>query len=323
MAIAALGILGAAGPTTCLLGAVPTPGVPALAFAISSAPQPINTNPLLPENAVEQVSRHVYVIKGFPNIGIIVGQKATLVVDTGLGKRNGELVARAARKLAGPAARLYLSTTHFHPEHASGQMGFSPDTIVIRNRAQQMELDATGERTIALFARGSAQMKALLAGATAGKADILFDRVLELDLGGVHARLLYFGAAHTQGDELTFVPEDSVLLPGDVVQNQISPNFTCTACNPRSWIAVLDQLAMLHPQIILPDHGGFGGEALIAQERAFLADLQARAAALKAQGETAAQAGQQIETQFRQKYPGWQSLQNLPRSVQQVYAEQP
>src|SRR5665213_2488806 len=59
-------------------------------------------------------------------------------------------------------------------------------------------------------------MGALLKGATVGKASVLFDRKAELDLGGVHARLFYFGAAHTRGDEIIDVPEDSLILPGDV-----------------------------------------------------------------------------------------------------------
>ena len=44
---------------------------------------------LLPENSITRVSEHVYAIVGFPNIGIVVGDRATLVVDTGLGARNG------------------------------------------------------------------------------------------------------------------------------------------------------------------------------------------------------------------------------------------
>jgi glyoxylase-like metal-dependent hydrolase (beta-lactamase superfamily II) len=318
----AIGPIAAGSFTLALLGCIAAFDAAAASFAVSFAPQPINNNAVLPETA-ERVSPHVYVIKGFPNVGIIVGQKATLVVDTGLGPRNGELLARVARRLAGHEQRLYLTTTHFHPEHASGQSGFPTDTIVIRNRAQQAELDADGNRMIAQFAGFSAQWKSLLAGAAAGKADILFDHAAELDLGGVHAQLLYFGAAHTRGDEVTFVPEDSVLLPGDVVQNEVSPNFTCATCSPRQWIGVLDQVAKLHPQIIIPDHGGFGRESLIAQERAFLVDLQTRASALKSQGVPAAQAGRQIQAEFIKKYPGWQTLQNLPHSVQQVYADQP
>ena len=57
-------------------------------------------DPLIAENAIAKVSEHVYVISDrnvglVPNVGIIVGTKATLVVDTGLGPRNGETVLRA------------------------------------------------------------------------------------------------------------------------------------------------------------------------------------------------------------------------------------
>ena len=44
--------------------------------------------PLLEENST-RVSDHVYAMMGFPNIAIVVGSRATLVVDTGLGPRNG------------------------------------------------------------------------------------------------------------------------------------------------------------------------------------------------------------------------------------------
>jgi hypothetical protein len=68
---------------------------------------------LLPEDSVTKVSDHVYAIMGFPNVGIIVGERATLVVDTGMGPRNGAVVVRAAEKLAKARnSNLYLTTTH-------------------------------------------------------------------------------------------------------------------------------------------------------------------------------------------------------------------
>ena len=80
---------------------------------------------MLPENSVTRVSEHVYAIVGFPNIGIVVGDRATLVVDTGLGAKNGAIVVKQAEKLA-KAPALYLTTTHFHPEHAMGEQAFPP-----------------------------------------------------------------------------------------------------------------------------------------------------------------------------------------------------
>ena len=85
-----------------------------------------------------------------PNIGIILGVDAALVVDTGLGPANGERVLDLARRLAGPR-RLLLTVTHFHPEHGYGAQAFRPDVTIIYNRAQRDELQGKGERYIGLF----------------------------------------------------------------------------------------------------------------------------------------------------------------------------
>jgi glyoxylase-like metal-dependent hydrolase (beta-lactamase superfamily II) len=89
---------------------------------------------VLREGMTRQLSPHVFIIYGNPNIAIVVGSKATLVVETGMGRRNGAFVAEQAAKLT-KGARLYLTTTHPHPEHSAGQDGFPPDTIVIRPKS--------------------------------------------------------------------------------------------------------------------------------------------------------------------------------------------
>ena len=101
---------------------------PLLALGLLAAAYAQN-QPILGEDTVK-VSDHVWAIMGFPNIGIVVGGNATLVVDTELGPRNGATVAKVAKKLA-PQNELYLTTTHFHPEHAAGEPGFPAGTILI------------------------------------------------------------------------------------------------------------------------------------------------------------------------------------------------
>lgn len=49
------------------------------------------------------------------------------------------------------SARLFLTTTHAHPEHASGQDGFPSETVVIRRKVQQQELDEVGATMIDTF----------------------------------------------------------------------------------------------------------------------------------------------------------------------------
>jgi glyoxylase-like metal-dependent hydrolase (beta-lactamase superfamily II) len=293
----------------------------ALPLAAAAQQMPFDTRPMLPENTARQLSPHAWVILGFPNVGVVVGKKATLVIDTGLGARNGAIVAQEAAKLSPKGNRLYLTTTHFHPEHASGQGGFPAGTIVIRPKAQQTELERDGPRMLGFFGNLSPQIKELLTGAGTGKADVLYDREHSLDLGGVHVRLYWFGHAHTEGDEVIMVEEDSLMFSGDVVQDRISPNFTCDACSPRQWIAVIDQVAPLKPRLVAPDHGPMGDGALIGKERAFLVDLQERATALKKQGKSADEAGRIIQTEFQARHPEWGGLNNIPTSVKHAYAD--
>jgi len=187
----------------------------AAAAAIAAArPPQAPASLMLPKNQVTHVSDHVWAIVGFPNIGIVVGDRATLVVDTGLGPRNGAIALHEAQKLAkGPV--LYLTTTHYHAEHAAGEGAFPPNTILVRPVAQQQELEDKGAAFAAMFSSRSAQMKELLAGVTFRAPDITFEKELRLDLGGVTARLFWLGQAHTKGDELVDVQPDRTLIEQD------------------------------------------------------------------------------------------------------------
>lgn len=277
-------------------------------------------NVVLRDGLTRQLSPHVYAIYGNPNIGIVVGARATLVVDTGLGRRNGAFIADQVARLA-RAARLFLVTTHAHPEHASGQDGFPSDTIVIRPRVQQQELDEIGAGMIETFRSRNETNRELLAGATVGKSDILFEDDLTIDLGGATVRLVWFGPAHSNGDTLAFVEPDRLLISGDVVQNRTGIGLTGSRSTLASWIAVVDKVAALRPAVILPDHSLPGGEELIAEQRGFLTDLQQSVQSLKRQGKSAEEAARQISTDFQSRYAGWTRLNFLERSVIAAYRQ--
>ena len=277
---------------------------------------------LLPENSVTRVSEHVYAIVGFPNIAIVVGNRGTLVVDTGLGARNGAIVVKEAEKLA-KSPNLYLTTTHFHPEHAMGEQAFPPRTVIIRPAVQQEEMNKHGAELMDLFRGLSAQSKELLADVKMRPPDIVFDKEIKLDLGGVTARLFWWGPAHTQGDEMIFVDPDSVLVPGDIVQDKIVPNMPNAEASVKNWLAILDRLEPLKPRFIVPDHGVLGDGSLIAKERAFLLDLQTRSLELKRQGKSAEQAASMVTAEFKTKYPDWQTMGPVANVVKRVYAENP
>lgn len=277
------------------------------------------TQPVLGEETVK-VSEHVWAIMGWPNVAIVVGDGATLVVDTGLGPRNGATIARVAAKLAPRNQKLFLTTTHVHPEHAGGAAGFPPGTILIRNSVQQREMDAHGQEVIDMFSGRSAQFKELLVDAKLRTPDVTFEQEARLDLGGVTARLLWFGGAHTKGDQLTFVEPDRTLISGDVVQNKVVPSIFRDGGTPSSWLAVLDRIAALNAAHVLPTHSAPGDGSLVGLEKQFIADLRTSALALKSQGVAAEEAGKRLEAEFKTKYPAWPSM-NVAGFVRSIYSE--
>ena len=82
-------------------------------WAHAIAQEPAATEPLA-------LSDHVTVVlQGQPgaqsNVGIVVGSRGVLVIDSGLGPRNGAILADVARRLAPGRTALYVAATHFHP----------------------------------------------------------------------------------------------------------------------------------------------------------------------------------------------------------------
>lgn len=275
---------------------------------------------MLPENQVTHVSDHVFAIIGFPNIGIVVGDRATLVVDTGLGPRNGAIALREAQKLAkGPV--LYLTTTHYHPEHAAGEEAFPTNTILLRPVAQQKELEERGMQFVEMFSSRSPQMKELLAGVKFRPPDITFEKEITINLGGVTARLFWLGQAHTKGDELIDLEPDSTLISGDVVQNKMVPNLPDENASMKSWVEILATLRQTKWQHIVPDHSAPGDGSLIELNYQFFWQLQARALELKRQGKSADEAGQALLAEFKTKFPDWPNLTTVPNVVKHIYAE--
>jgi glyoxylase-like metal-dependent hydrolase (beta-lactamase superfamily II) len=277
--------------------------------------------PLLSEDNLKRVSDHVSVIEGFPNVVFVIGSRATLVIDTGLGERNGATVMRAEQKLAkGPV--LYLTTTHYHSEHTTGEQAFPASAIIIRNSVQQEEMNKSVGAHMEAFRKISPQNLDLLQNVKFRPPDVLFDREAKIDLGGVTARLFYVGPAHTKGDELIFVEEDSVLIPGDIVQKDIFPIMPNPDASLKGWLSILDNVEALHPKFIVPDHGAAIVDASqIGTQRAYFLALQTRALELKKQGVSADDAGKTITAELKAKSPDWPNPNNVAGEVTRVYEQ--
>jgi glyoxylase-like metal-dependent hydrolase (beta-lactamase superfamily II) len=305
-----------------------------IAWLGTAAGQPPATAPppMIKRDAAIEVSDHVHVILddnvGFvPNVGIVVGERATLIVDTGLGPANGAIVLEEARKLSGNT-EFYLTATHFHPEHDLGATAFPAGAKMIRWRDQQAEADELGEQTKERFASFSPAVAALLREARHRAPDTVFDDDLTLDLGGVRVRLSGVGPNHTRGDTVMYVEEDRVLFTGDVVM-PVFPAASAQSASIEKWLANVAAFEAFAPRVVVPAHGRLIDAAQLRRYRDYLTAVRTQTRASKRQGrsveETQAALAPALAREFTDLAPqgGQPPTGRINAAVQAAYREAP
>lgn len=281
----------------------------AIVFAVSAggvllAQRGPQQPPMIREGVTEKISEHVHVIPDgnvglVPNVTMVVGERGTLVVDTGLGARNGEAVLREVAKIR-RGGELYLATTHVHPEHDLGAHAFPPATTMIRSRDQVSEIADTGPDLSKRFASFSPLTAELLQGAAFREADIVFDQEYNLDLGGVRVQVMAMGNNHTRGDTAFFVVPDAVLVTGDIVMSAL-PAVGGTS-RVSTWLASFDRFEKLKPARIVPSHGPMGDASMIEKYREYLTAIQTRVAAHKKAGRSLEETLKLVQDDLQDRY---------------------
>jgi len=277
-----------------------------LASQVLVAQPPSPPPPLVKPEGLKAIAEHVRVIPDnsvplVPNVGYVVGNKAVLVIDTGLGPRNGEAVFKVAQKLAGPRP-IYLAVTHVHPEHDLGAQAFSAETRLIRSADQQKDIEEFGLQLAKMFAARSPLHADLLKDADFRKPDIVFDREYDLELGGVTARLLAFGPNHTRGDVGIWIERDRVLFSGDLAM-KAQPAFASPYSSIDQWFASLERLEGLKPAMVVPSHGPLGDVGFITGYRNYLKEVMQRTSAEKKAGRPVDAAVEAVTAAMVDRYP--------------------
>ena len=283
-------------------------------------------DPLVKEGTTVKLAPHTYAIPDanvglVPNVGIIVGSRATLVIDPGLGRRNGEAVLREVGKIS-KNSELYIASTHYHAEHTTGYIAFPSSAKYINSKVQEAEFADGGAQQIKTFSGRSPATAEILKDAAGRKADVTFDREYTLDLGGVRVRFVVVGPTHTRGDTGLFVEGDGVLFSGDVVMNN-SFLAAMPVSSMKAWLAAFNTFEAFKPTVIVPSHGAIGDGSLIAANRALMTEIDARVRQLKSQGRSIDETAAAIQTEMQAKHQGWPRANGLPAIARSAFSEAP
>jgi glyoxylase-like metal-dependent hydrolase (beta-lactamase superfamily II) len=298
----------------------------ALTVATTFAQGAAVPDPLVKEGASVKLAGHTHVIPDggvplVPNVGIVVGSRALLVIDPGLGRRNGETVLREAVKL-GRGKDIFIASTHFHAEHTTGYLAFPPSAKYVNSSIQEEEFAQGGTQQIAAFSKRSPMTAELLKDAARRTADITFDREYILDLGGVRVRMVAVGPAHTRGDTAFFVEGDRVLFAGDVVMNK-SFLAASAVTSMSAWLTAFDTLEGMKAQTIVPSHGPVGDGSLIASNRAIMETIQQRVRTLKAQNRSINDVAAMVQSELQAEHPDWPRANGILAAANAAYDEAP
>jgi glyoxylase-like metal-dependent hydrolase (beta-lactamase superfamily II) len=246
-----------------------------------------------------------------PNVGIVLGDRNALVIDTGMGPRNGAHVLAHARELAA-GRRLLLTLTHFHPEHGFGAHVFADEATIVYNRSQADELRAKGGAYVEMFKGFGEAVAAELEGVEFVEPDVTYDGEADLELGGRTVQLRTWGLAHTRADQVVFLPGERILFTGDLVETRQFPIFPYfppddTDVDGGRWIDVLERLAALEPAIVVPGHGEVGDAGLLTAARDYLRFVQTETGRLADKGHGADAIVATLEPELRSRYANWDS----------------
>jgi glyoxylase-like metal-dependent hydrolase (beta-lactamase superfamily II) len=261
-----------------------------------------------------------------PNIGVIGGREAVLVVETGLGPRNAEQVLAFARDVA-KGRRLFLTTTHFHPEHAFGAQSFAGEATYLANRAQAADLRDKSTGYLQMFRGLGEPIARRLEGVEPALPEVVYDTDHELDLGGRIVRLSATGRAHSRGDQVVTVPDAGVLFTGDLVETgqfAIFPWFPPHDVDVTGlgWIAVMRRLIAGHPATVVPGHGDLGGPEILGDVLTYLEELRDETWVRRESAMSKADVIAEVTDVLIKRHPDWQGREWLAPAISCLCGEQ-
>ena len=271
---------------------------------------------------------------GWSNAGIVVGDGASLLVDTLFDlKLTGEMLA----SMAGLTRRSPIGTvanTHANGDHCYGnQLVSGPDVEIVASTAAAREIDEVQPSMLAdaldllvddhgplgTFMRHAFGPFAL-AEIEVPPVTREFSGAVDLDVGGRHVRLVEVGPAHTAGDVIAWLPDERVLFAGDILFVGGTPIMWAGPIG--NWIAACDLIEELDPTVVVPGHGPLTDPAGAREVGDYLRFVRDETTARHAAGLGCAEAARDLDLAVNgTRYGSWTDRERLVVTVEGVWRE--
>jgi glyoxylase-like metal-dependent hydrolase (beta-lactamase superfamily II) len=252
---------------------------------------------------------------GDPNAVFLVTDEGVLVIDTRTHPRDARDLLDRIRKVTDKPVK-WVINSHFHGDHQMGNSVFKAagaTFVAQKETARIMQLVHPKEmsrRIDGFRSRGydPNEVKLVL-------PDVTFDSEMTIRLGGREVRLFYLGPGQQAGDTFVQFPHARVLFTPGAFAKHSMPNMAFTP-SVDGWVKLLDQVAAMDVDTILPAHGDVATRADVKELAAMLADEYAT---VKDAVNWGVNLDQAVKTLTFPQYKDWRNYRRLDGEIRALY----
>jgi cyclase len=181
----------------------------------------------------------IYLIRsqGSGNITVFTSDDGLLIVDTKL-TNEYDTWMRVLRTVTDQPIK-YVINTHMHPDHTGGNIGVeSLGAEIIAQQNVRKRLSQTQQMGLPM---------------------VTFEDHMSIYFAGKTLELYYYGRGHTDGDLVIYIPEEKLVMPGDLFAGW-GPSIRLIDYNGggslAQWPATLEKAMQLDFDAVIPGHSG-------------------------------------------------------------------
>jgi len=206
-----------------------------------------------------------YVIEGVIqlNAGIVVGDDAVAIIDTGTTEADARALLAAVKSVTDLPVR-YVINTHHHGDHSFGNWWFLPAVVLGHSRCRLRLLGDEGASHRDTLAAHMPMAREQISAVTLAPPNLTFEGHMDLHLGRHSLRLAHLGRAHTDNDIAVGIEGQDLAFAGDLVE-EAGPPIVGDGF-PADWGPTLRRLGAAMIDRFVPGHGNVVDSMFVASQ---------------------------------------------------------
>ncbi len=275
------------------------------------------------DDAAIEVEAGVYLLPGLTgapgvanlgrvgNAGFIVGRGGVMAIDAGTSHRHGQALLEAIAAVTPLPVRLVL-LTQARQEFLFGASAYQARGIPVHMQREAAALMAARCQNCLKTLRAELGEEAMR-GTVVPRPDVLFDDTHVVETIGRPVLVQHHGHASGPGCTTALDVRSGTLFAGGLLANQRIPDIQDSRLD--NWRDALGGLRTLRIHTVVPGHGPASGPEVIAANLRYLAQLEARCAALLAQGAALSEVPDAAELREFSRWDQYDSLHRRNASI--------